>query len=59
MNITKELAKVFVKSTDILEDELNKNKNLSYSIDDVKALISEWNEIIEKYKLENHISRID
>ena len=59
MNITKELAKVFAKSIDLLEDELNKNKNLSYSIDDVKALISEWNTIIEKYKLENHIPRID
>lgn len=59
MNISKELAKVFVKSTDLLESELNKNKNLSYSIDDVKALISEWNAIIEKYKLENHIPRID
>ena len=45
MSISKELAKVFVKSTDLLEDELNKNKNLSYSIDDVKALIAEWNMI--------------
>lgn len=51
MNISKELAQVFVKSTDLLEDELNKNKNLSYSIDDVKTLIAEWNAIIEKYKL--------
>ena len=59
MSISKELAKVFVKSTDLLEDELNKNKNLSYSIDDVKALIAEWNTIIEKYKIENHIPRID
>lgn len=54
MNINKELAKVFVKSIDLLENELNKNKNLSYSIDDVKALISEWNSIIEKYKLTDY-----
>lgn len=59
MNISKELAKVFAKSIDLLEDELNKNKNLSYSIDDVKILISEWNSTIEKYKTENHIPRID
>lgn len=59
MNINKELAKVFVKSTDLLENELNKNKDLSYSIDDVKALISEWNAIIEKYKVENYISQLD
>lgn len=59
MSISKELAKVFAKSIDLLEDELNKNKNLSYSIDDVKTLMTEWNLIIEKYKLENHIPRID
>ena len=55
MNISKELAKVFAKSIGLLESELNKNKNLFYSIDDVRALISEWNENIEKYKTENHI----